>query len=108
MMLSVCGHSASYVLMHVAIVKPPVVNTQRNTLNAKPVQMPAQNVLRNAIRYNSTEIVQDGFGGARTFQKARDWFAQFTSPLRTLDGLHLAIAWTNGLTLLTADSLLAQ
>jgi predicted nucleic acid-binding protein len=42
------------------------------------------------------------------FRTARDWISHFASPLRTLDGLHLAIAWTNGLKLLTADSLLAK
>ena len=37
------------------------------------------------------------------FQIARAWVAQFTTPLRTLDALHLAIAHTQKALLLTSD-----
>lgn len=40
---------------------------------------------------------------ATEIELARDWIAQFSTPLRTLDALHLAIAHTNGCELLTAD-----
>jgi hypothetical protein len=42
------------------------------------------------------------------YNLARDWIAGFASPLRTLDALHLAAAFTNDLTLLTADKALAR
>jgi uncharacterized protein len=34
---------------------------------------------------------------------ARNWIAQFETPLRTLDALHLAIAFTHQIPLVTAD-----
>lgn len=37
------------------------------------------------------------------YEKARDWLAGFTLPLRALDALHLAIADAEGLRLATAD-----
>ena len=42
------------------------------------------------------------------YQIAKGWIAQFTTPLRTLDALHLAVASRQGLTLLTADVQLAE
>lgn len=39
---------------------------------------------------------------------ARDWIGQFTSPLRSLDAIHLAIASSSGSTLITADEGLAK
>ncbi|MGR0481747.1 MAG: type II toxin-antitoxin system VapC family toxin [Candidatus Electronema sp. V4] len=42
------------------------------------------------------------------YTMAAGWIAQFSTPLRTLDGLHLAAACTAHLTLLTADVRLAQ
>ena len=39
---------------------------------------------------------------------ARDWISGFSSTLRAPDALHLATAFTNDLTLLTADKALAQ
>jgi len=39
---------------------------------------------------------------------ARDWIAQMATPLRVLDAIHLAVAFSNGLTLLTADEVLAE
>ena len=42
------------------------------------------------------------------YQMAKNWIAQFTTPLRTFDALHLAIAALNNLTLITADSNLAE
>lgn len=39
----------------------------------------------------------------RHCQTAKTWIVQFSTPLRTLDALHLAIAAESGLTLLTAD-----
>ena len=39
---------------------------------------------------------------------ARDWIASFSSPLRAPDALHLAAAFSNDLTLLTADKDLAR
>jgi len=39
---------------------------------------------------------------------ARDWIAQMVTPLRVLDAIHLATAFSNGLTLVTADKVLAE
>jgi len=37
------------------------------------------------------------------FQLGKNWISQFNTPLRTLDALHLALAYTFNLTLLSAD-----
>ena len=42
------------------------------------------------------------------YMLARDWLATFNTPLRTLDALHLAAAFSNGLALVTADKALAN
>ena len=39
---------------------------------------------------------------------ARDWLATFQTSLRSLDALHLAVTFANGLTLVTADKELAR
>jgi len=39
---------------------------------------------------------------------AEGWITRFDTPLRTLDALHLAAAYQNGLTLLTSDKTLAD
>ncbi len=41
------------------------------------------------------------------YHLAREWISRFTTPLRTLDALHLAIASQNNIRLLTADEALA-
>jgi len=46
--------------------------------------------------------------GSREYALARDWLGRFTTSLRTLDALHLAVAFAKGLPLLTADRHLAQ
>jgi predicted nucleic acid-binding protein len=46
--------------------------------------------------------------GPREFELARDWIGLFTTPLRTLDALHLACAFANGLPILTADKSLSN
>jgi predicted nucleic acid-binding protein len=40
---------------------------------------------------------------AREYAMAAEWIAAFTTPLRTLDALHLAAAFSNRLILITAD-----
>ena len=45
---------------------------------------------------------------AREYGLARDWIGRFTTPLRTLDALHLAAAFANDLEMLTADKPLAR
>jgi predicted nucleic acid-binding protein len=45
---------------------------------------------------------------AREYELARDWLGEFTTPLRTLDALHLATAFANGIELLTTDKPLAR
>ncbi|TSA09638.1 MAG: PIN domain-containing protein [Deltaproteobacteria bacterium] len=42
------------------------------------------------------------------YRLARDWMGQFNTSLRTLDALHLAVASSEGLTLVTADEGLAK
>ena len=37
------------------------------------------------------------------FKKAKEWISRFSTPLRTLDALHLAIAALGDLTLVTSD-----
>lgn len=44
----------------------------------------------------------------REFGQAREWLALFSTPLRTLDALHLAVVVSNGLALLTADRAFAR
>ncbi len=46
--------------------------------------------------------------GPREYERAQSWIGAFRSPLRTLDGLHLATAYANQLTLVTADRALAE
>ena len=46
--------------------------------------------------------------GSHHYTLARDWIGQFTSPLRSLDAIHLAIASLSGSTLITADEDLAK
>jgi predicted nucleic acid-binding protein len=46
--------------------------------------------------------------GSAEYDQARDWIGRFSSPLRAANALHLAAAYTNGLTLLTADKALAR
>jgi len=46
--------------------------------------------------------------GSAEYTVARDWLGRFSSPLRTLDALHLAAAAGNAAVLLTADRALAQ
>jgi predicted nucleic acid-binding protein len=45
---------------------------------------------------------------SREYQLARNWIASCRTPLRTLDALHLATAFANDLSLLTADRTLAR
>ncbi len=42
------------------------------------------------------------------YRLARDWIGLFNTALRTLDALHLAIASTEGLIIVTADKMLAK
>jgi hypothetical protein len=44
----------------------------------------------------------------RHYDVARDWLGRFTSPLRALDALHLAIADAEGLRLATTDHVLSR
>lgn len=41
------------------------------------------------------------------YELAREWVARMATPLRVLDAIHLAVAFSNGLSLLTADEVLA-
>ena len=42
------------------------------------------------------------------YEIARDWIGRFSTPLRTLDALHLAASFSSDAVLLTADRALAQ
>ncbi len=42
------------------------------------------------------------------YNQAREWISRFDTPLRTLDALHLAIAASNDLSLVTSDSTLTR
>jgi len=44
---------------------------------------------------------------SREYGLARDWLATFQVPLRTLDALHLAVAFSHSLAIATADRGLA-
>ncbi len=46
--------------------------------------------------------------GSREYTLASGWVSSFSAPLRTLDSLHLASAFANDQTLLTADRALAK
>jgi uncharacterized protein len=41
------------------------------------------------------------------YHLAREWISRFTTPLRTLDAKHLAVASQNNIRLVTADAALA-
>ncbi|MHC5725861.1 MAG: type II toxin-antitoxin system VapC family toxin [Nostoc sp.] len=41
------------------------------------------------------------------YNLARDWISRFDTPLRTLDALHLAIAFQNNIPFVTADEAIA-
>ncbi|MBD2412321.1 hypothetical protein FACHB389_25030 [Nostoc calcicola FACHB-389] len=41
------------------------------------------------------------------YHLAREWISRFTTSLRTLDALHLAVAFQNNIKLVTADAALA-
>jgi predicted nucleic acid-binding protein len=43
----------------------------------------------------------------RDYVVAREWLATFHTPLRTLDALHLAVAFSNDLEVVTADKVFA-
>lgn len=40
------------------------------------------------------------------YNLAREWISRFNTPLRTLDALHLAVAYVNNIPLMTADEAL--
>lgn len=42
------------------------------------------------------------------YRLARDWIGQFTTSLRSLDAIHLAVASSEGVTLITTDEGLAK
>lgn len=44
----------------------------------------------------------------KEYDLARDWIGSFKTSLRTLDAVHLAVAQTNGVPLVTADKGLAK
>lgn len=44
----------------------------------------------------------------RHYVLARDWIGRFSLPLRTLDALHLAVAASESVRLVTSDKVLAQ
>ncbi|MGD9126625.1 MAG: type II toxin-antitoxin system VapC family toxin [Planctomycetia bacterium] len=44
----------------------------------------------------------------REYELARDWLGSFQTSLRTLDALHLAVAFSNQLQFITADSTLEK
>ncbi len=46
--------------------------------------------------------------GAREYTAAANWIGDFATTLKTLDALHLATAFANGLQLATADKALAE
>jgi len=59
-------------------------------------------VHRDDGRYRVVEI------GPREFDLAREWLSRFNSSLRALDALHMAAAFANNQTLLTADKALSR
>jgi uncharacterized protein len=42
------------------------------------------------------------------YRLARDWVGQFTTPFRSLDAIHLAVASLEGATIITSDERLAR
>jgi predicted nucleic acid-binding protein len=67
----------------------------------------------DAILYQLGIHLQDNLYRRLSFQRdhfrtARDFIARFSSSLRTLDALHIALAASHGLELITADKALAD
>ncbi len=44
----------------------------------------------------------------KEYELSRNWIGNFETPLRTLDALHLSVAFTNNLKLITADTAFAK
>lgn len=68
----------------------------------------AQRVLSQFDLHVSERVFEVLPIGAREFRVARDWLTRFDTPLRSLDALHLAVAFCNGVALLTSDEAMAR
>lgn len=60
------------------------------------------NADKTAERYRLAVVLESHYS------QARDWIASFEVPLRTLDALHLAVAHSHSVPVLTADRQLAR
>lgn len=73
-------------------------------------QIDASGALRIFSEYQ-LHVTDNRFGvvhiGTSEYALARQWLAQLATPLRVLDALHLAAAFSNGFVLVTADKDLA-
>jgi predicted nucleic acid-binding protein len=65
-------------------------------------------VLRQFQRHVADGVYEMFPLAAEEYGVACDWLARFDTSLRTLDALHLAVAFCNRLTLVTADETLAR
>ncbi len=67
----------------------------------------AQAVLAQYRRLIDAGLIVVREVAAEDYRQAYDWLATFATPLRTADAVHLACAFNQGETLLTADQSLA-
>lgn len=76
------------------------------SIKVRSGQMTAPLANRVATAF-ATHLAEGRYGllaiGADEYALARRWISGFSMPLRTLDALHLAVAFSNGLVLVTAD-----
>ena len=75
----------------------------------KSIQRDQGHFLVSQFHLHLSEHVYSTFPLTRQeFETARDWIFTFDTSLRTLDALHLAVAHSNRLTLLTDDAAFAK
>jgi predicted nucleic acid-binding protein len=107
------GKAQKALLAEAEAVVSPLVELELHSAVAMKVRnrelaLPAANQILAMFQIH----VADGFYrfvpiDAREYALARQWVGNFSAPLRTLDALHLAAAFANALTLLTADKAMA-
>ncbi|MFH1378029.1 MAG: type II toxin-antitoxin system VapC family toxin [Planctomycetota bacterium] len=78
--------------------------TRMKTLSLSDAEL----VLSQFNRHCSDQLYAMAAVTGEVFEFARQWISSFDTPLRTLDALHLGIAYANELTLVTDDAILAQ
>lgn len=99
-----CAMPAVSPLVEVELCSAMALKVRRGDVDAKTAGI-VTSTFRGHLREGLFRIVPLE---SRQYEMAREWLCRLSTPLRSLDSLHLAAAFTNKLTLLTADKALAQ